>query len=288
MEINGLFYPKAVAVFGSAGEGKLANILVNSILEGGMDNVCIVNPKGLSVGPAQGYVSLLDVPHDIDMAVIASPAKTVNGIMEDCGKKGVKFAVVISSGFSEAGNHEGEEEVIATAKKYGIRFIGPNCAGMVCTQGKLAPTLETTPPEGNISIISQSGAVGGSFMALAEQNGVGISKFISYGNGGDLTALDLLRYLKEDPDTKVIALYNESIPNGREFMEAIREVSAVKPVVIVKAGRSNAGSRAAMSHTGSMAGADAVTDAALKQCGAIRVETLVDLFDVCKGFTMMP
>lgn len=275
-------------MFGSAGEGKLANVLVNRLLDGGMDNVSIVNPKGLPVRAAKGYQSLLDVPGDVDMAVIAAPAKTVNGILEDCGKRGVKSAIIISSGFSEAGNKAGEEEIIATAKRHGIRFIGPNCAGMVCTQGNLVATLETAPPKGNIAIISQSGAVGGSFMALSAQFGVGISKFLSYGNGGDLTVLELLRYLKDDGDSKVIALYLESIPTGRKFMETVREVSAVKPVVIVKSGRSSSGQRAALSHTGSMAGADKVCDAALRQCGAIRVETLTDLFEVCKAFAMMP
>ncbi|WP_455599533.1 acetate--CoA ligase family protein [Cloacibacillus sp.] len=288
MELKSLFYPKSVAVFGSASEGKLANVLINRLLDGGMKQVFAVNPKGISVRSAAGYSSLSDVPAAVDMAVIAAPANTVNGILEDCGKCGVTACIIISSGFSEAGNAAGEEEIIATAKRHGIRFIGPNCAGMVCTQGNLVATLETSPPRGNISIISQSGAIGGSFMALSAQFGVGISKFISYGNGGDLTVLELLRFLKEDDETKVIALYLESIPTGRKFMEAVREVSAVKPVVIVKSGRSNAGQRAAMSHTGSMAGADTVCDAALRQCGAIRAETLVDLFEICKGFSMMP
>lgn len=287
MELKNLFYPQSVAVFGSASEGKLANVLVNRLIDGGMKQVVIVNPKGFSVRDAKGYPSLLDVPTDVDMAVIAAPAGTVNGILEDCGKCGVKACIIISSGFSEVGNADGEQEIIATAKRHGIRFIGPNCAGMVCTQGNLVATLETSPLRGNISIISQSGAIGGSFMALSVLYSVGISKFISYGNGGDLTVLELLRFLKGDADTKVIALYLETIPKGREFMHAVQEVCAVKPVVIVKAGRTDTGQRAALSHTGSMAGADAVCDAALRQCGAIRVETLMDLFEVCKGFSMM-
>lgn len=287
-ELEKLFYPEAVAVFGSASEGKLANVLINRLIDGGMKKVFAVNPRAIPVRCAAGYGSLLEVPEKIDMAVIAAPANTVKGILEDCGKRGVKACIIISSGFSEAGNEMGEEEIIATAKRHGIRFIGPNCAGMVCTQGRLVATLETSPPSGNISIISQSGAVGGSFMALSAQYGIGISKFISYGNGGDLTVLELLHFLKNDADTKVVALYLETVPTGREFMEVVREVSAVKPVVIVKSGRTNTGQRAALSHTGSMAGADVVCDAALRQCGAIRVETLMDLFEVCKGFSMMP
>ncbi|MDR2529374.1 MAG: acetate--CoA ligase family protein [Synergistaceae bacterium] len=287
-DLKAMFYPNSVAVFGSAGEGKLANVLTGRLLDGGMKRVCIVNPKKESAREAKGYASLLDLPEPVDLVVVASPANTVKGILEDCGKTGVKAAVIISSGFSEAGNSAGERELVGIARQHGIRFIGPNCAGMVSTHARLVATLETAPPVGNISIISQSGAVGGSFMALSADDGVGIAKFVSYGNGGDLTVLELLRYLKEDPETKVVALYLETVPSGREFMGAVREVRSVKPVVIVKSGRTNTGQRAALSHTGSMAGADAVCDAALRQCGAIRVDTLQDLFDVCKGFATLP
>lgn len=283
-----LFYPKSVAVFGSASEGKLANILIGRLLDGGMERVYAVNPKAASVRSAQGYESLAGVPAQVDLAVIAAPANTVRGILEDCGKCAVKAAVIISSGFSEVGNAAAEQEIMEEAKRWGIRFIGPNCAGMVCTQGQLVATLETAPPSGNISIISQSGAVGGAFMALSAKNGVGISKFLSYGNGGDLTVIELLRYLQDDEETKAIALYLETVPSGREFMETVARVSAVKPVVILKSGRTNSGQRAALSHTGSMAGADQVCDAAFRQCGAIRVETLQELFEVCKGFAMLP
>lgn len=288
MELKEMFSPDGVAVFGSASEGKLANVLINRILDGGMNKVYAVNPKGLGVRSAKGYTSVSDIEERVDMAVIAAPAKTVSGIMEDCGKKGIKAAVIISSGFSEAGNKEGEEEVMSIARKYGIRCIGPNCAGLVNTHSNLTATLETMPPKGGISIISQSGAVGGAFMALSANDGVGVSKFLSYGNGGDLTVLELLDYLKNDAETRVIALYLETIPNGREFMEAVKSVTAVKPVVVVKSGRTATGQRAALSHTGSMAGADNIVNAALRQCGAIRVDTLQDMFDVCKGFSLLP
>ncbi|MDR1481105.1 MAG: acetate--CoA ligase family protein [Synergistaceae bacterium] len=288
MDLKVMFYPESVAVFGSAGEGKLANVLTNRLLDGGMNRVYIINPKGESVREAKGYTSLAELPAKADLAVIAAPAKTVKGILEDCGRAGVRAAVIISSGFSEAGNSDGERELTETARRHGIRFIGPNCAGMVSAHAHLVATLETSPPPGGVSLISQSGAVGGSFMALAADDGVGIAKFISYGNGGDLTVLDLLRYLKTDGETKVVALYLETVPSGREFMLAVQDVSAVKPVVVVKSGRTDTGQRAALSHTGSMAGADAVCDAALRQCGAIRVDTLHDLLDVCKAFALLP
>lgn len=288
MKLEAMFNPRGVAVFGSAAPGKLANVLTNRLLEGGMEKVYAINPKQLGVSTAKGYASVLDVEDTVDMAVIVSPASTVRNVMEDCGKKGIKAAVIISSGFSEAGNTEGEKEVMKIAEKYGIRSIGPNCAGLVNTHAKLVATLETMPPKGNISIISQSGAIGGSFMALSAEDGVGIAKFLSYGNGGDLTVIELLKYLKEDSDTKVIALYLETVKQGREFMETVKMVTKTKPVVVVKSGRTNTGQRATLSHTGSMAGSDAVFDAALKQCGAIRAETLQDLFDVCKGFSLLP
>jgi len=288
MELNYMFSPRGVAVFGSATPGKLANILAHRILEGGMKNVYAVNPKGLDIETVKGYISVLDIQDTVEMAVIASPASTVKGIMEECGQKGIKAAVIISSGFSEAGNQFGEDEVMEVAKKYGIQCIGPNCAGLINTHANLVATLESMPPKGSISMISQSGAVGGAFMALSHDDGVGIAKFLSYGNGADLTAIDLLNYLKTDDETKVVALYLESITNGRQFMDTIKEVSKVKPVVVVKSGRTSLGQRAAMSHTGSLAGADSVFDAALKQCGAIRVDTLKELFEVCKGFSLMP
>lgn len=288
MKLEAMLNPSGVAVFGSAAPGKLANILIGRLLDGGMERVYAINPKRQPVREANGYASVLEVTDSIDMAVIAAPASTVSDIMEDCGKKGIKAAVIISSGFSEAGNKEEEKKVIEIASKYGIRSIGPNCAGLVNTHAKLVATLETMPPKGNISIISQSGAIGGSFMALSAEDGVGIAKFLSYGNGADLTVIELLEYLKDDADTKVIALYLETVSEGRKFMETVKTVTKTKPVVVVKSGRTNTGQRAALSHTGSMAGSDAVFDAALRQCGAIRAETLQDLFDVCKGFALLP
>lgn len=287
--LRAMFAPKGVAVYGSAAPKKLANVLIHRIIEGGMKNVYAINPKGLGVEDVNvaGFTSILDVPEAVELAVIAAPAKTVPGVMEECGQKGVKAAVIISSGFSEAGNAEGEKEVMDIAARYNIRCVGPNCAGLVNTHSGLVATLETMPPKGYISMVSQSGAIGGSFMALSAADGVGIAKFLSYGNGADLTAIDLLQYLKNDPETKVVAIYVESVKDGREFMDTVKEVAAEKPVVIVKSGRSSFGQRAAMSHTGSMAGADNVFDAAIKQCGAIRANTLKEMYEICKGFSLM-
>lgn len=288
MALDQLLQPKSVAVVGSAAPGKLANVLLHRLQDGGMPHLFAVNPKAQGVEEIPGFRSMQEIGEPVDLAVIAAPAATVAGVMEDCGKAGVHAAVIISSGFSEVGNHEGEEAVQRIARQYGIRYVGPNCAGIANPHAKLVATIETAPVKGSIAILSQSGAVGGAFMAMAAEQRMGISKFLSFGNGSDLGVLDFLRYLKDDPDTKVIAMYLESVGDGRAFMETLRDVTGKKPVVLVKAGRTNTGQRAALSHTGSMAGSDAVFDAALRQCGVIRADTLEDLFDLCKGFSLLP
>ena len=288
MVYNDLFYPQHVLVFGSAKPGKLAAVIGQRLLAGGMKQVSFVNPKGQAIAGAQGYTAVSDIPEPAQLAIIASPAPTVAANLEACGQAGIKAAAIITSGFSEAGNKEGEAEILAVARKYGLRFVGPNCAGLSNTHSNLIATLETQPPAGDIAMISQSGAVGGSLMAMAKEQGLGISKFISFGNGLDLNMLEFLDWMKTDEETKVVAIYLESVPNGRQFMQTMAELAKIKPVVVVKAGRSSAGQRAALSHTGSMAGVDVVCDAALKQCGAIRVDTLEDMFDVCRGFSALP
>ncbi|MBN1314510.1 MAG: acetate--CoA ligase family protein, partial [Anaerolineales bacterium] len=213
---------------------------------------------------------------------------TVPVVLQDCGRAGVQAAVIITAGFSEIGNRDDEKAILEIARENKIRFIGPNCAGLVNTHHNLSPTLETIPPQGNVSMITQSGAVGGIVLAMAHQQGLGIAKFVSYGNGADLREIDLLHFLADDPETDIIALYLESATDGRQFMEAVRSCTRTKPVVVIKSGRTASGKRATLSHTGSMAGADAVYDSALKQCGAIRVRTVEEMFDVCKGFSWLP
>lgn len=288
MSFQALFYPRGVAVVGSVTPGKLGYVLVNHLKSGGFEKVYAVNPKAHGLGQVPGFSLVREIDASVDLVVIASPAATVKSVLEDCGEKGVKAAVIITSGFSEAGNTAGEEEIKETAQKYGIRFIGPNCAGLINTHSNLIATLQAHPPRGSTAVISQSGAVGGAIMAWAEEQGLGVSKFVSYGNGSDLNQIEFLRYLKDDPETQVVALYIENITNGREFMEALKEVTREKPVVVIKSGRTSTGQRAALSHTGSMAGSDAVYDAAFKECGALRVETIDDMFDLCKGFSYLP
>jgi acetyltransferase len=289
-----LFYPRGVAVIGSASEGKLGYELIRQIHEGGygvsseLGRLFVVNPKAEGALGAPGYGAVADIGEPIDLAVIAAPPATVPGVLKDCGEAGVAAAAIITAGFSEVGNEEAEQEVVKAAERSGVQFVGPNCAGIVNTAHFLYPSLETRPPAGTAAVIAQSGAVGGIVLAWAKQYGLGISKFVSYGNAADLNEIDLLEYLADDPETEVIALYIESVSDGRRFMEAMHACTQRKPVAVIKAGRTEAGQRATLSHTGSMAGADRVYDAALKQCGALRVQSVEEMFDFCKAFVSVP
>jgi len=297
--LHSLFYPRGVAVVGSTSKGKLGYELIRQILDGGFREVYAVNPKGqgivlppASAGPGggivPGYDAVVKIERPVDLVVVASPATTVPAVLEDCGRAGVGAAVIISAGFSEAGNMAGEEEIKRVARRYGIRVVGPNCAGIVNTHHNLFASLETRPPAGKVAFISQSGALGGAVLSWAEEQGLGFSKFVSYGNRADLDEIDLLPYLAQDVESRVVALYIESVADGRAFMRAVHEFTQHKPLVVIKAGRTRSGQRATLSHTGSMAGSDTVYDAALRECGAIRVSTVEEMFDLCKGLVRVP
>ncbi len=288
MSIHELFYPRGIVVAGSMAEGKLGYELVKQLVQGGATNVSACNPRAQSAFGIPAYVSVRQVGQPVDLAIIASPAPTVANLLRECGDAGIQAAVIISSGFSETGNHAGEEELKQVAHQYGIRLVGPNCAGIVNTAHHLYATLETCPPAGKMAFISQSGALGGAVLSWAEEQGVGISKFVSYGNRADLDEIELLPYLADDPETRVVALYIESVSDGRGFRQAIRHFTRQKPLVVIKSGRSQSGQRAALSHTGSMAGSDAVYDAVLAESGAIRVASVEEMFDLCKGFVSLP
>jgi acyl-CoA synthetase (NDP forming) len=290
MSFQTLFYPRAVAVIGSVTTGKTAFELIRQLIAGGYNNVFAVNPKGKGVFSVPGYDSVSSIGEPVDLSIIASPAATVASVLEDCGKAGVQAVVIITSGFSETGNITGEEEIKQIAKEYGMRVVGPNCAGIVNTNHNLYATLETRPPKGEVAFISQSGAVAGAVLSLADEQGLGFSKFVSYGNRIDVDESELLLYLARDHTTKVVALYVESVGTGqgRKFMQALRECTRFKPVVVIKAGRTQSGARATLSHTSSMAGSDMVYNAALRECGAIRVKSIEEMLDVCKGFVSLP
>lgn len=288
--MTALFCPRAVALVGSVGEGKLGYYLLRQMLDGGFppQRLAVVNPRGQGALGVAGFSSLAEVPLPLDMAVVVAPAATVPQVLEECAGVGIRVAVVITAGFSEVGNVAGEEAIREVARRTGLRVVGPNCAGVVNTHHHLFPTLETRPPAGSVSLVAQSGALGGVFLAWAKEQGLGIAKFVSYGNAADLNELDFLHYLAEDPQTEVVALYIETVQDGRAFLEALSACAARKPVVVIKAGRTSSGQRATLSHTGSLAGSDSVYDAAIRQCGAIRVTTVEEMLDLCLGFTKLP
>jgi acyl-CoA synthetase (NDP forming) len=286
--IHKLFCPRGVAVVGSTAEGKIGYELIRQIVDGGFQDIYSVNPKAQGAFGVPGFSAVTQIKQPVDLAIIASPGPTVPGVLEECGQTGIQAVVVISSGFSEVGNKAGEQEIMRVARRYGMRIVGPNCAGIVNTHHKLFGSIETRPPRGEVAFISQSGAMGGAVLSWAEEQGMGFSKFLSYGNRVDLNEIDLLPYLAEDPETRVGALYIESVAAGRAFLDAVREFTRHKPLVVIKSGRSQSGQRATLSHTGSMAGSDAVYDTALRSCGAIRVRTVEEMFDLCKGFVSLP
>jgi acyl-CoA synthetase (NDP forming) len=288
MGLQELFYPRSVAVIGSVAEGKLGCVLIRGLLESGFKDIYAINLTAQGVDQIPGFRSVQETGAAVDLAVIVSPAATVRSVMEDCGRAGVRAAVVITSGFAEAGNPAGEEELKQVARHYGIRFVGPNCAGILNMQHNLVVTLEAKPLKGSIALVSQSGGIGGLVMSSARERGLGFSKFVSYGNGADINVIELLCYLKDDPETRAVALYVENVKDGREFIKALQELSREKPVVIIKSGRTGTGQRAALSHTGSMAGSDAVYDAAFRESGALRVESVEEMLDLCQGLATLP
>ena len=288
MTLHSLFYPRNVALVGSVAEGKIGFELLRQMLKGGYRDAFVVNPKAQGTFGVPGYAAIGAIPAPVDLAVISSPAATVAGVLEECGQAGVKAAVIISSGFAEMGNRTGEAEIKTIAARHGIRLVGPNCAGIINTAHRLCPTMETLPPPGQVALISQSGALAGVVLGWAARDGLGISKFVSYGNRADVNEVHLLDYLADDDETRVVGVYIETVSDGRGFMAAAAKCAARKPVIVIKAGRGASGQRATLSHTGSLAGSDAVYDTALRQCGAIRVESAEEMFDLCRGFVGIP
>jgi acetyltransferase len=276
--------------------GSVGLAVFRNILNAGFEGVLYpVNLKAKSVQSVKAYPALMDIPDEVDLAVIIVPAETVCSVMGEAGKKGVKGAIVISAGFREIGGRGVELEncLKEAVRKYDIRLVGPNCLGVINNNEKVrmnASFATKMPKGGNIAFISQSGALCTAVLDYAEGRNIGFSKFVSFGNKTDVNETDLLRYLKDDPDTDVILMYLEDITNGREFLETAREITweAHKPMLAIKSGRSAEGARAAASHTGSLAGSDSAYDALFYQSGILRVEGVDELFNRAIAFAKQP
>jgi len=250
-----------------------------------------INPKADEILGFKCYGNITEVPDNVDLAVIAVPARIVPMIAEQCGLKNVKGIVVISAGFSEIGREGShlEKKLLAVCRKYGMRMQGPNCLGLINTQSHMNASFAATQPiSGNIAFVSQSGALGSTILNWALQNDVGFTSFISLGNEADLSAADFLEALAEDEQTKAIGLYIEGVKNGRRFLDVARSVTKKKPIVALKSGTTDVGVRAVSSHTGSLAGSDTAFSAAFKKAGVLRVDTLEELFDLVLAFEDQP
>ena len=278
------FEPKSVAIIGaSKNPAKLSNGIVKNMLSNGYKGkIFTINPKEDSILGIKCFPSITDVDDQVDLAVIILPASVIPGVVTDCGEKGVKAVIVISGGFKEVGKDgsELEKEVIAAVKKYHMRMIGPNCVGtMNLITGLNTTFIRGIPSTGGIGFISQSGAVCGGVVDHVAKQGIGFSHLLSLGNEADLSETDMIEYLAEDKDTTVIAAYIEGIQDGHRFIQVGRRVTASKPVLVLKAGRSPEGAKAVSSHTGSLAGSYDAYKAAFKQGGYFEVHTTKDLLN---------
>jgi len=293
--MKAFFEPRSVAVVGAdRTRGRIgAEILHNLRATGFAGPIYAVNPHATEIQTLRAYPRVTEIPGEVDLAVIVVPAAQVEGVVDDCLVKGVKALVVISAGFSETGEagRAREEALVEKIRAAGVRMIGPNCMGILNTDAKVrlnATFSPVYPPEGRVAMLSQSGALGLAILDYAQRLNLGISTFVSVGNKPDVSGNDLIQYWEEDPRTDVILLYLESFGNPRNFGPIARRVSRSKPIVVVKAGRSRAGARAASSHTGALAERDAVVGALLRQSGVIRTRTLEELFDVASLLAHQP
>jgi len=291
------FEPKSVAIIGASSTiGKIGNVIFQNFAMGRFKGKAYpVNPRLDEILGIKCYASIKDIPEEIDLAVIAIPAKFVPQVMQECGEKGVKCVIVVSAGFAEIGG-EGtllEQEIIQIAKKFHMRLLGPNCIGVFDANTYVdtifLPIVRMARPNsGPIAIVSQSGAFMSSLLDWTAAEGLGLSKAISIGNKADVDESDLLEYLGDDPFTKVITAYLESIKNGSKFIRVTKRITKQKPIILMKAGRTKGGASAAVSHTGALAGSDEVIDAVFKQLGIIRVENSEQMLDLANALAFQP
>jgi acetyl coenzyme A synthetase (ADP forming)-like protein len=300
-QIDRFFNPRNVVIIGASRRpGRIGHIIVEQMVAAKFPGrLYLINPKAAKdkrhILGIKTYASLKDCGGIIDLAIIVIPAKYVPLAMEECVEKEIPNVIIVSGGFRESGpeGRKLEEKVLEIASKGNIRILGPNCLGTYSPSSNIdtlfLPAYTTPRPGvGRISFITQSGSVGGAVMSFACNEKIGFSKFVSFGNAIDVDEGDLIDYLEDDEDTQVTGLYLESIARGRKFIDICRRASKVKPFIVIKAGRSEAGTRAVSSHTGSLAGTDRIYDAAFEAAGVIRVKTIGDFFDVARALANQP
>ncbi|MET7765249.1 acetate--CoA ligase family protein [Streptomyces sp. NPDC005355] len=286
-----LMQPGSVAVVGASNEqGKIGNSVMRNLIDGGFPGeIHPVNPKADDILGRKAYTSVTDVPGEVDVAVFAIPAKFVPAALEEVGRKGIPNAVLIPSGFAETGEHELQDRIVAIAEEHGIRLLGPNIYGYYSTWQNLCATFCTPyDVKGPVALTSQSGGIGMAILGFARTTKTGVSAIVGLGNKSDVDEDDLLTWFAEDPNTQCIAMHLEDLKDGRAFVEAARATVPRKPVVVLKAGRTAAGAKAAGSHTGALAGDDAVYDDILRQAGVIRAPGLNEMLEYARALPVLP
>lgn len=290
-DIKYLFEPRSIAVIGASHDkGKIGYNFLENIIHGGYKGkVYPVNPKGGEILGLKVCKSLGEIKGDIDMACIMIPAKSVFDAVKECADRGVKFAPIITSGFSEVGNNEEEKKIVAYANSKGMRILGPNIFGVYSSSNSMNATFgpDNIQP-GGVAIITQSGALGLSMIGKTSVENIGLSAIVSVGNKADVEESELLEYLMGRDETKIILMYIEGVRNGERMVATLKKVTLKKPVIVIKSGRSKRGAIAVASHTGSLAGSDRIFDDIMKQCGVLRAETIKDAFNWCKFLASAP
>jgi len=290
-DIRYLFEPRSVAVIGAShDESKIGyNIVENMVNDGYSGMIYPVNPKGGTILGNRVYTSIEEIDGEVDLAAIVIPARFVYDSVVSCGRKGVKFLIIISSGFSEVGNRAEEKRIVDHARSHGMRVLGPNIFGIYCKEKSLNCTFgpkDVMP--GNVSILTQSGALGIAMVGKTALERIGLSSIISLGNKADLDESDLLEYLQDDENTSTILMYIEGVQNGDRLVRVLKRVTRKKPVIAIKSGSSKRGAVAAASHTGSLAGSDKVFDQVMRQCGVLRAESIQEALYWCRFLADAP
>ena len=295
-DLRYIMNPRSVAIIGaSPNPDKVGHVILQNYFDVGYSGKLFpVNNsyEGKILG-LQTYKSVLDIKGDVDLAIIAIPAEHVADVLDECGRAHVRGVIIISSGFAEIGEVKRQEEITRISDKYGVPVIGPNCLGVMDMRSRIdtmyLPTFKLDKPKiGNVSFASQSGAVGSLILDIISHEGFGLSKFISYGNAADVDETDILNYLAHDKDTKIIIFYLEGAKRGKEFIEVAKKATRIKPVIIIKGGRTEQGASAAHSHTASLAGSAEAYEAVFRQFGFVIANDLDELVAYAKVFDTQP
>src|SRR3981189_1621078 len=290
-QMNRIMKPKSVAVIGASAEaGKIGNSVMKNLINGGYKGeIYPIHPKADEILGKKVYKSVKDVPGEVDIAVFAIPANFVAAALTECGEKKVVGAILIPSGYAEPGTRTGQEEIQEIGQKYGIRLMGPNIYGFYYTWKKLCATFCTAyDVKGHAALSSQSGGIGIAMIGFSRSAKMGVSAIVGLGNKSDIDEDDLLTFFEQDENTHIIAQHCEDLKDGRAFAEVAKRVSKKKPIVVLKAGRTSMGARAASSHTGALAGNDKIYDDVFRQAGVIRAHSLRDLLDFARGIPVLP